>query len=136
MKRTPRPKPKSRISRITIARLYNIGNYEHVRYELTADVPEGNSAKIAVAKLVKILRGANPKPPHSRFEYERAKESISKPLSKMDEMDHANQRAYRRVVDDVNRWKKQREEALDLLHKFGGTADHRDAKLEWDDIPF
>ena len=114
-----KPKEKSRISRITVARLYNIGNYEHIRYELTADVPEGNSAKIAISKLVRILRNANPKP-----------------LAKMTDYDHNTQDTHQRIVKDVEAWVKGTKEALELLHKFGGTADHKDAKLEWDDYPF
>ena len=30
-----------KITKITVGRLHNLGNYEHVRYELTVEVPEG-----------------------------------------------------------------------------------------------
>lgn len=129
-------KPKSHITRITVSRLYNLGNYEHIRYELTADVPYGCSAKLAMSKLVKILQGANPKPPFSRVEYEKAKTSISKPLSKMDAYDHDNANYYRRTIDLVDKWNEGQKKALDLLHRFGGTADHKDAKLDWENTPW
>lgn len=48
------------VSKITIGRLYNLGNYEHVRYELTVEVKEGESASAAVIALEKILRGLQP----------------------------------------------------------------------------
>lgn len=130
------PKPKSTISRITITRLYNLGNYEHVRYELTADVPAGCSAKMAASNLVKILRACNPKPPHSWHEITRAKELCSKPVHKMTDLDWENQNQAQRVMRDFNKWQKAKAEALKLLEKFGGKADHRDAKLDWEDAPF
>jgi hypothetical protein len=36
------------ITKITIGRLYNLGSYEHVRYELTAEVPQGESPATAI----------------------------------------------------------------------------------------
>ena len=37
------PLPGPRISRIGIGRLHNLGNYEHVRYEVTVELPPGTS---------------------------------------------------------------------------------------------
>jgi hypothetical protein len=136
MKTKRTPKQKSRITRITVARLYNIGNYEHIRYELTAEVPEGCSAKAAMGNLVKIIRNANPKAPCTRSELLAARESISKPLAKMINSDHVNAKYYRNIIDNFEKWQKGREEALRLLEKFGGKSDHKDAKLDWEDTPW
>lgn len=51
---------KSRISKITIGRLYNLGNYEHVRYDLTVEVAEGESASSAIIAAEKIIAGLSP----------------------------------------------------------------------------
>lgn len=48
------------ISKITIGRLYNLGNYEHIRYEVTVDVAPGESAAQAVLGLESIMRGLKP----------------------------------------------------------------------------
>jgi hypothetical protein len=33
---------KPRVVRVGIGRLYNLGNYEHIRYDLTIEIPEGS----------------------------------------------------------------------------------------------
>lgn len=43
------------ITKITAARLYNTGNYEHVRYELTVELIEGDSAAQAMKAVQSIL---------------------------------------------------------------------------------
>ncbi len=50
----------SRISRISVGRVYNLGNYEHVRYELTVEIPEGESAATAITGVEKIIAGLSP----------------------------------------------------------------------------
>jgi hypothetical protein len=48
------------ITKITAARLYNTGNYEHVRYELTVEVPEGESPALALRGVASILHRLKP----------------------------------------------------------------------------
>src|SRR3954466_9951002 len=66
-----------RISRITIGRLYNLGSYEHVRYELTVEVPGGESAATAVIGMEKLLAALSPKTStRDRAELERDRRRI------------------------------------------------------------
>jgi hypothetical protein len=58
---------KAKVSKITIARLYNTGNYEHVRYELTADVPPGEKAEKVAEGLISVIKALNPKCPVSAY---------------------------------------------------------------------
>lgn len=48
------------ITKITIGRLYNLGNYEHVRYDLTVEVKEGESAATAITGMEAIIAGLAP----------------------------------------------------------------------------
>jgi hypothetical protein len=48
------------VTKITVARLYNTGNYEHVRYELTVEVHEGESAALALRGVTSILHRLAP----------------------------------------------------------------------------
>ena len=41
------------ITKITIGRLYNLGNYEHVRHDLTVEVKDGESAATAITGMEK-----------------------------------------------------------------------------------
>lgn len=52
-----------KVSKITLARLYNLGNYEHARLEISIDIGESDSPKDAIRKLNSVLTAANPKRP-------------------------------------------------------------------------
>ena len=48
--------PQSRVSKITVGRLHNLGNYEHVRYEVTVELPPGTAPASVVRDLEDTLR--------------------------------------------------------------------------------
>lgn len=50
-----------KVSRFTIARLYNIGHYEHVRYELTIDIAPEDSPRTAFVDAERILSMLDPR---------------------------------------------------------------------------
>lgn len=52
--------PVTRISALTVSRLYNLGNYEHVRYEITIQVAPGDSASKALIGAERLLAGLAP----------------------------------------------------------------------------
>jgi hypothetical protein len=61
-----------KITKITIGRLYNLGSYEHVRYEISVEVPEGESSATALIGLEKVVTALSPKThTHSRDELRR-----------------------------------------------------------------
>lgn len=65
------------ITKITIGRLYNIGNYEHVRYELTSEIPPGESPATCIIGIEKILAALSPKTStRSRDELKRDRHQI------------------------------------------------------------
>jgi hypothetical protein len=55
----PQP-PEPSITKITIGRLYYLGSYEHIRYELSVEVPEGSSASKALVGMEKLLHALAP----------------------------------------------------------------------------
>jgi hypothetical protein len=55
---------KSKVTELTVARLYNLGDYEHIKYEVRVEV--GNRKPGALlTKLETLLAGLNPKEPRS-----------------------------------------------------------------------
>lgn len=132
---------KSKVSRFTIGRLYNLGNYEHVRYELTVEVGEGRSAAVALKNTLRLLRAVNPKPPVSSFDYERALLQIAKPedwhKNIQDEAQQAKLRKEmvveaKKVVKKFEAWAKRRHAAELVLDDIGCAKAFKDAKLSWD----
>lgn len=133
---------KSKISRFTIGRLYNLGNYEHVRYELTVEVAEGRSAALALRNTLKLLKAVNPKPPVPSYEYESAKSKIEKPndwhKNIADKEEQARLRKEmvaesQKTVKKFETWVNRRHAAEIVLDDIGGSKAFKDAKLSWED---
>ena len=141
-------------TKITIARLYNLGSYEHARYEITAEISEGESASKALIGLEKILSALNPKPPGSVPSEDETKREIRR-LEEMRALDddtfercHGGykgtraeyiERISKSIAEGTARreaWQAKAEKARDLLDDLGGAAEWKDAKLDWEDDAF
>lgn len=141
--------PGPRISRITIGRLHNLGNYEHIRYEVTVELPPGASPASVLHATERMLNALDPKPPHSAYEVLAAKRELSKPAPKLadfvDGRDHYNTPEQRlesannereralKIVNQHNEWRQRRDAAQLRFDEFGGTRVYTDAKDRWDD---
>jgi len=139
------------ISKITIGRLYNLGSYEHVRYELTAEIQQGESASDCVVGMEKILAGLAPlKNACINTEPEIAHKT--KEIQDMKTMPVVDwQRRYGRctgtAAEVIARYEEslreeieKREKALarakrarQLFDDLGGASKWKDAKLDWQD---
>jgi len=140
------------ITKITIGRLYNLGSYEHVRYELTAEVPPGESPATAIIGLEKIISALSPKThTHSRDELEREKLGVEAMRKRLAEGLDAFHRSYgssfvgtpeeyiQRCQDSYDKnvverlaWETRAAKARKMLEDLGGAANWKDAKLDWD----
>ena len=141
------------VTKITIGRLYNLGSYEHIRYELTVEVSQGESPATALLGMEKILTALNPKTATlTRAELEREKhrlEELHKKLSDdgPDEFRRCHghfvgtpeeyiERCEQSHAENVARrdaWEAMSEKARKMLEDLGGAANWRDAKLDWED---
>lgn len=142
------------ITKITIGRLYNLGSYEHIRYELTAEVPQGESPATCIIGMEKILAGLSPKThTHTRTELEREKHNVEEMrhlLAGKGEEEFRRRHGYSFVgtpeeyiarceeshlknVAERDAWEARSEKARKLLEDLGGAANFKDAKLDWED---
>jgi hypothetical protein len=142
-------KKQARISRITVGRLYNLGNYENVRYDLTVEIPEGQSAVTAIVGLEKIIAGMAPirgvkseaEIGNDAFRVEAMKKLTTDDWNR--QFGHC--KGYREEVTaryekDCKADKLKRNKAIKLAAKaralfnsLGGAAQWKDAKLNWQD---
>lgn len=138
----------SRVSRIAVGRVYNLGNYEHIRYELTVDVPENASASEAIVGVEKLLAGLKPdrvtKSARDILRDEKLIEDLKvMPLAEF-ERRHGSPvggpaEYIKRLEESVADDKRKRTEA-DALYKsvrnafddIGGASQLKDAKWDWD----
>jgi len=142
-----------KVTKITLGRLYNLGSYEHVRYEITCEVPDGESASTALVGMEKLLCALNPKRPcgvPSREEAERAANAIvlMKGLSDEDfrrnynyagnqgtreQITARHERDLAEGIARLNAWEERQKHARTLFDDLGGVAKWKDAKQDWDD---
>jgi hypothetical protein len=141
------------VSKITIARLFSLGNYEHIRYELTIDVAPGESPATALIGAERLMEALNPKTStKDRRELERQSHRLAEQRKLLDEkgaeafrQQHGwfegtpaeyLARCEKSHDDDITRrveWENRSAKARKLLEDLGGAANWRDAKLSWED---
>jgi Fe-S cluster assembly scaffold protein SufB len=125
--------PQPRVSRISIGRLYNLGRYEHKRYEISLDIPEGADAAAAMHRLQSILWDLRPVKVDdytlSRSKRLIAKADAGEELAEHEKEDLENSRAY---VEKIEAGKQRIVQAVAALNSFGGTSEYKDHKEDWD----
>lgn len=123
--------PKARITSVSVARLYNLGNYSNVRYDLAAEVPEGASAKNTLATLRGILQLLKPvRVPDCINDLREAlaKEPVDRSNWENDHLEEWGQQ-----VAKYESLRSARAEALKSLDDLGGSSFAKDAKDDWDE---
>lgn len=124
---------KSRISRITVGRVHNLGNYENIRYEVTVDVADGDNPAEILNSLETTLEDLQATSGVDSYDLRRAKAALEKPASELDEVDLRNLDAFKQRVEKHDTAMARRNEAKEALNRFGGTAVHKDAKDNWEE---
>lgn len=126
--KTKKVKP-ARITRLSVSCLYNRGNYENVKYDLSTEVPRGGSPKATLMTMVEILSALRPiKMTH---EIQRALEVVDKSPSERSEFDKEHLAEFTEIVCKYRGRIAARDKALESLDDMGGAAEHRDAKNSW-----
>lgn len=139
------------VTKITVGRLYNLGSYEHVRYEITVEVKETESAALAITGIERILSGLAPiskQGVKTQGELQRLTEEVER-MKTMPVVDWERQYGHCKgsAAEVIERYQKSLEEealkthaclnraaiARRLFDDLGGAAVWKDAKLDWED---
>jgi len=127
------PSESTRVSRIAIGRLHNLGNYEHIRYDVTVDLVNGENPGLIIQRLEKLLAAL--KPITTDYDYQRAVKVMSDPELAADETAR-NIEVYKARIERHDKAVARRERALILFAALGGQSQHTDAKDNWEDDGF
>jgi hypothetical protein len=144
-----------KVTKITVGRLYNLGSYEHVRYEVAVEIQPGESSKTAMIGLERLMEALSPERTwgvQSAGELEREAHHLTEMGKHLIEK---NEQEFRRryghfegdPTEYVERCGKMHAEnvtkrakavqraatARRLLDDLGGAAVWKDAKLDWED---
>lgn len=121
-----------RVSRISIGRLKNLGNYEHIRYEVTVEIPEGCDAT-ATLKTVETALNLMAKPAPDGWRLKYAKDTLAKPQAEWNDLDRENEAAHREIVARAQAWQDGQDYARALLGDFSLSSQYTDHKDKWED---
>lgn len=138
-----------KVSKITVGRLFNLGSYEHVRYEVTIDLSESDDPGKCMRHLETLMEAMNPKGPTTTLDsIERAQRNYEAMIL-MDEDSFRRQHGYHisgtreeyqnRVAKGIAEdrvklalWETKADWARNQLRNIGSVKIRKDAKLHWD----
>ncbi len=129
----PETLEKSRVSRLNVGRVYNLGNYENMRVEVTVDIGLEDDPARVLRSVQNILTDLQAKHGVQSYELSRAREVLAKPESELDETEKLNLSSYRTKVAKYEEAMGRRTKAREALSTLNYTSEHRDAKDGWDD---
>lgn len=125
-------KAKARVTSVSVSRLFNLGNYENVKYDICAEVPPGVSAWLILAELNNISLRLKPiKVPQCAMEYQTA---LQKPAKDRTDWEHKNFTQWRESMKAYDSKVERRNKAVAALDSLGGSSTYKDAKLDWNDF--
>ena len=136
-KRKPKPPKVGRVKYVSVSRLYNLGNYENRKIDISAEVAPRESASQTAKNLWWICEALKPlRRPSSVESYEAA---IKKPVSEQNEYEKNHLEEWQEEYKTFCIRKELREKAIGLLDDLGGATVYTDHKEKWDfgdDTPF
>lgn len=132
------PLDKTRVSGVSIARLYNLGNFEHIKYEIRAEIPEGADALAVVSKLRQVLRALKPLKAEGYTEKKARKIVDMTPEEREQAVKDGavsleDTVAAPILVHRLETRKARRDAALLLFNDLAGQNVYTDHKEQWDD---
>ena len=108
-----------------MSRLYSTGNYSNVRYEFTAEVPSGGSAKQTLADLAHICQQL--KPINKPISLDRAREVVAKMPGDRTPSEQERLEDYCEIIRDYEASLSLRDRAVNMLDALGGTREEKHA---------
>lgn len=126
----------ARVSRLSVGRLVNLGNYEHIRYEVTVEIPEGVDATATLKTVELGLNLLAQRPPSGAFYgIHHARDIVAKADAgeSIGDIDQRNLGTYRETIKRYDAWQRRQEYARALLGDFSLSSEYTDAKLAWED---
>ena len=125
-----------RVSRISIGRLCNLGNYEHIRYEVAVELPEGTDVTATLITVEKALNLLAERPPSNDYYGLAHARQIVEKADKgeyLNEIEQQNLATHRELLKRYTEWQKRQEYARALLGDFSLSSEFTDHKEKWEE---
>lgn len=132
-KKTKQPKPVKcgRVTHVAVSRLYNLGNYQNIKFDLSAEIPAGASAQETFRRLNLILQDLAPFKKFEGYEVKRLEDLRKKTRDELSQFEKDQIEELQSKESDFNTRRARRTAALQAIDDIGGAALFQDAKSEW-----
>jgi hypothetical protein len=122
-----------KVTHLNVSRLFNMGNYENCKFEVSVELHEGDKPGEAIAKLQSLLERLEPNSPVSEYDLRDARKMLETPASELRPYQLENIESYKKRVQKHEEWLAKREQALEEFDELGGNEAFTDAKENWND---
>ncbi len=127
---------KTRVTSIVVERLFNLGNYENIKYGVRVEIAEGDDPGGVLVSLEGILNDLRAKSGVGDYELRKAKRILETPEDQLDDYEKGQLDQYRELVEKRQRAAFRRLKAREALSTLNYTVEHKDHKKDWDDDGF
>lgn len=124
--------PDPRVTRLSVGRLCNLGNYEHIRYEVTVDIPEGADVKKTLVHIEWALNTLAKRCPVEGWRLVAAKNALVRPEEDLTDTDREHMDDHKKIMGRYNEWAQEQDRARAMLNDFGLSSEYTDHKETWD----
>lgn len=121
------------ISRLTVSKVTNLGNYENRKVEISVNFAKAEKVGDVVIEIEQIIEDLNCLKSFSQSELSRARKGLEKPSAELDEYDIKRIPEWKETIAKFEALEKRRQLAIEKLNDFGGEYQFNDAKDSWDD---
>ena len=118
----------ARVARISIDRLFNLGDHEQVKYSVSVDVAGTESAEKVFENLEKVMEALRPIRESEIQEIGYLRTRIAQYEG---EYRQKLQKELEETTQSISTRQQRHEKALRTLNELGGTVTWVDAKKEW-----
>jgi hypothetical protein len=124
---------KSRVSRIHVGRVYNLGNYENERVEVTVEIGSQDDPSRVLRSVENILADLHAKSGIMGHNLRQAESVLAKPESELSTYAREEIPTYREWVAKRDAAAARRLAAREALSTLEYTREHIDHKEKWED---
>jgi hypothetical protein len=130
------PVEQSRVESFYVERVFNLGNYENIKYGVRISVGRDEHPGLLLASVERILNDLRADSGVDKYELSRAKRILAKPEAELDSLEKKNLVGYREQIRLDEEAKERRRNARQALAALNYTSEHKDHKEDWEDDGF
>jgi hypothetical protein len=127
------PVEQSRVESVYVERLFNLGNYENIKYGVRVVIVQNDNPGRVLTSLENILNDLRADHGVSDWFLERARRTLAKPEAELTNSERESLDEYRAALLKVLEASERRQKAREALATLNYTKEHKDHKENWDD---